>query len=84
MTEEFKMRIVESYETIDLIEVAPAKFCVRLRYRGLIPRWKACFYVFNRNGTDYTFDSLCTEITIGDFERARYIFNCNALKRGKI
>lgn len=80
-----ELKVVESKGQFDIIQLAEDSFVVRKRYVGLFGfgSEKQTFMVLNRNGTDFTFDSVCEGVTVGSYDRCKYVFNANILKQGK-
>lgn len=76
--------IVNSYKNIAIIKIAENKFCVQRVKKLLFGITQTRYFVMNRLGTDFMFDNLADEITIADYERAKYIFDCNCIKMGML
>lgn len=79
------LKVVESKGQFDIIQIAEESFVVRKRYVGLFGfgSEKQTFMVLNRNGTDFTYDNVTEGVTVGSYDRCKYVFNAQILKRGK-
>jgi len=80
------MKILETYKNIAIIQITEGNYCVSIRLKGsFFKKERTSYYCLDRCGTDLLCDDLINEVTTTDsLERARLVFNCNALKMGKV
>lgn len=79
-----ELTIIDTFKNVDLVQITEDRFCVRRRFKSFFGKDKIDYFCLNLNGIDLTFDSICTGITVGSFERCRHVFNANALRLGKV
>jgi hypothetical protein len=74
------LEIIATKGNISLIKISTGNYCVR---KAVPSKWFRAssheFFNLNIRGTDLTADCLISGITVGDFERCNYIFNCNTI-----
>lgn len=76
------MEVIKKYKNISLIKIDENNYCVQREYKNLLRQNKIDFYCLNRNGLTFTYDSLCNNITIGEYERCNVVCNANCIMKG--
>lgn len=75
--------IYKSFKNLDLIKISDDKYCVAYNDKTLFGKKRQRYYLMRYNGTDFLYNEV-NALTVADFERAEYIFNCNAIMMGKL
>lgn len=78
------MEIIETFKNIELIRVSEDRYCVRKKSKFLFFK-STRFANLDLRGTGLFISNTIIEgITISNYQRAKYIFDCNCLTMGSI
>lgn len=75
-------RFTKGRVTIELIDLGDEEWCVRKITKRILLGEKIEFIILNRNGMDFTYDSLGHDVTMGTKERCELVFSANCVIMG--